>query len=145
MFHFFFFPRYARRNPYRIIGLSVAKRSSPEADDNSGVVEWTTTELHQFPRPQCSRLVIGSAIDCRDASGSIEIGLKSHYLPIRQNTITRSLGHLFRRTSNFLAVPRTIRRHFYMPFHTARQNLHHKRFGYLRFRLERWLSVISGE
>lgn len=45
------------------------------------------------PRPnytnflvKVAALVIGSAIDCRDASGSIEIGLKSHYPPILGKT-----------------------------------------------------------
>lgn len=40
------------------------------------------TPISSPPSLKVVALVIGSAIDCRDASGSIEIGLKSHYSPI---------------------------------------------------------------
>lgn len=87
------------------------------------------------PSPFVKVVVIGSAIDCRDASGSIEIGLKSHYSPIpgkHDNPVTWAFI-----SKDFPISPAISGNNKISLFlHLAARNVHRKRFGYLRFRLE---------
>ena len=100
------------------------------------------------PRPSVKvvALVIGSAIDCRDASGSIEIGLKSHYSPIpgkHDNPVTWAfISKDFPISPSPPVISGNNKISLFL--HLAARNVHRKRFWVFTISSGRWLSVISG-